>query len=44
MYYSLGKKKRHTIQNHLMMVNNRGHIIHKADHNKGKRHVISLKI
>jgi hypothetical protein len=37
MYYS-GKKKRHTIKNQLM-VNNRGHILHKANpHKKGKRH------
>jgi len=37
MYYS-GKKKRHTIKNQLM-VNNRGFIIHKANHHKkGKRH------
>ena len=36
MYYS-GKKKRHTIKNQIM-VNNRGYIIHKANHKKGKRH------
>jgi hypothetical protein len=37
MYYS-GKKKRHTIKNQLM-VNNRGHILHKANHHKkGQRH------
>ena len=36
MYYS-GKKKRHTVKNQLM-VNNRGYIIHKANHKKGKRH------
>jgi hypothetical protein len=36
MYYS-GKKKRHTIKNQIM-VNNRGFIIHKANHKKGKRH------
>ena len=35
-YYS-GKKKRHTIKNQLM-VNNRGHILHKANHKKGRRH------
>ncbi|MDQ6723954.1 MAG: transposase family protein [Thermoproteota archaeon] len=38
MYYSLGKKKRHTIQNQLMMVNNYGYIIHKATHKKGRKH------
>ena len=38
MYYSLGKKKRHTIKNQLMMVNNRGYILHKATHKKGRRH------
>ena len=36
MYYS-GKKKRHTVKNQLM-VNNRGYIIHKIDHKKGRRH------
>jgi hypothetical protein len=37
MYYS-GKKKRHTIKNQLM-VNNRGYILHKANHHKkGQRH------
>ncbi len=36
MYYS-GKKKRHTIKNQLM-VNNRGYILHKAGHKKGRRH------
>ena len=36
MYYS-GKKKRHTVKNQIM-VNNRGHIIHKVAHKKGKRH------
>ena len=35
MYYSLGKKKRHTaVKNQLMMVNNRGYIIHKANNHK----------
>ncbi len=39
MYYSLGKKKRHTaVKNQLMMVNNRGYIIHKAAHKKGRKH------
>ena len=37
IYYS-GKKKRHTVKNQIM-VNNRGFIIHKANHHKkGKRH------
>lgn len=36
IYYS-GKKKRHTIENQLM-VNNRGFIIYKANYKKGKRH------
>jgi hypothetical protein len=37
MYYS-GKKKRHTIKNQIT-VNNRGFIIHKANHHKkGRRH------
>jgi hypothetical protein len=37
MYYSIGKKKKHTVKNQLM-VNNRGYILHKANHKKGKRH------
>jgi hypothetical protein len=37
MYYSIGKKKRHTVKNQIT-VNNRGYIIHKANHKKGKRH------
>jgi hypothetical protein len=37
MYYS-GKKKNHTVKNQLM-VNNRGYILHKANHHKkGRRH------
>src|SRR3954447_13375778 len=36
MYYS-GKKKRYTVKIQIM-VNNRGFIIHKANHKKGKRH------
>jgi hypothetical protein len=35
-YYS-GKKKRHTVKNQFM-VNNRGYILHKTDHEKGRRH------
>ncbi len=38
MHYSLGKKKRHTVKNQLMVNNHRGYIIHKANHKKGKRH------
>ena len=39
MYYSLGKKRKDTrVKNQLMMVNNRGYILHKAAHKKGKRH------
>ena len=38
MYYSLGKKKRHTVKNQLMVNNHRGYIIHKANHKKGQRH------
>ena len=34
-YYS-GKKKRHTVKNQLV-VNNQGHIMHKANHKKGRR-------
>ena len=36
MYYS-GKRKRHTVKTQLM-VNNKGIIIHKTKHKKGKRH------
>jgi hypothetical protein len=36
MYYS-GKKKRHTVKNQIM-VNNRGYILHKVVHKKGRRH------
>ena len=36
MYYS-GKRKRYTVKNQLM-VNNRGYILHKAAHKKGRRH------
>ena len=35
-FYS-GKKKKHTVKNQLM-VNNRGYILHKAPHKKGRRH------
>jgi hypothetical protein len=37
IYYS-GKKKRHTLVKNQIMVNNRGYIIHKAAHEKGRRH------
>jgi len=37
MYYS-GKKKRHTIVKNQIMVNNRGYILHKATHKKGRKH------
>jgi hypothetical protein len=38
MYYS-GKKKRHTTIKNQLMVNNRGYILHKANHHKkGRRH------
>ena len=37
VYYSLGKKKRHTVKNQLV-VNNHGYIIHKLGHKKGRRH------
>ncbi len=36
MYYS-GKKKRHTVKNQFM-VNNRGYILHKIRHKKGRKH------
>jgi hypothetical protein len=35
-YYS-GKKKRHAVKNQFM-VNNRGYILHKSTHKKGRRH------
>ncbi len=37
-YYSGKKKKRYTAVKNQIMVNNRGFIIHKANHKKGKRH------
>jgi hypothetical protein len=37
MYYSGKKKKRYTVKNQIM-VNNRGYILHKVAHKKGKRH------
>ena len=43
MYYS-GKKKKHTVKNQLM-VNNRGFILHKANHHKkGRRDMITMFI
>ena len=39
MYYSLGKKKKHTVKNQLMVNKHRGYILHKANHHKkGKRY------
>jgi hypothetical protein len=37
IYYSGKKKKRHTVKNQLM-VNNRGYILHKIRHKKGRKH------
>ena len=37
IFYS-GKKKRHTIVKNQLMVNNRGYILHKAAHKKGRKH------
>ncbi len=37
IFYSLGKKKRHTVKNQLM-VNNRGYILHKIGYKKGRKH------
>ncbi len=37
LYYS-GKKKRHTIVKNQIMVNNRGYILHKVAHKKGRKH------
>jgi hypothetical protein len=36
IFYS-GKKKRHTIKNHIT-VNNRGYILHKIRYKKGRKH------
>ncbi len=36
--YYLGKKKRHTIVKNQITVNNRGYILHKAAHQKGRKH------
>ncbi len=38
MYYSLGKKKRHTTVKNQFTVNNRGYILHKIRHKKGRKH------
>jgi hypothetical protein len=40
IFYS-SKKKRHTVKTQIM-VNNRGFIIHKTDHKKGRRHDYSI--
>jgi hypothetical protein len=37
IFYSLGKKKRHTVKNQIT-VNNRGYILHKIGYKKGRRH------
>ncbi len=37
MYYS-GKKKRYTIVKNQITVNNRGYILHKVHHKKGRKH------
>ena len=36
--YDSGKKKRHTVKNHIMVNNHRGYILHKIRHKKGRRH------
>ncbi len=38
MYYSLGKKKRHTTVKNQFMVNNCGYILHKMRYKKGRKH------
>jgi hypothetical protein len=38
IFYSLGKKKRHTLVKTHLMVNDHGVVIHKAGYKKGKRH------
>jgi Helix-turn-helix of DDE superfamily endonuclease/DDE superfamily endonuclease len=38
MYYSIGKKKRHTTVKNQIMVNNRSYILHKIGYKKGKMH------
>ncbi len=42
IFYS-GKKKRLTVKNQIM-VNNRGYVIHKLGHKKGRRHIIIFKL
>jgi DDE superfamily endonuclease/Helix-turn-helix of DDE superfamily endonuclease len=37
LFYSIGKKKRHTVKTQFM-VNNHGMIIHKTGHQKGRKH------
>jgi hypothetical protein len=37
IFYSLGKKKRHTVKNQIT-VNSRGYILHKVCYKKGRRH------
>jgi hypothetical protein len=38
VYYSGGKKKKHTIKSQIMVNNHHGYIIHKTDYKKGRRH------
>jgi hypothetical protein len=43
IFYSLGKKKRHTIKNQIT-VNNHGFILHKIHYKKGRKHDYILSI
>ena len=38
IFYSLGKKKRHTTVKNQITVNNRGYILHKVCYKKGRKH------
>jgi hypothetical protein len=40
MFYSDKKKRYTTVQNQIMINNHGGHILHKSNHKKGKRHGI----
>jgi len=42
-YYS-GKKKMHTVKTQIMVNNRSGLIIHKTDHEKGRRYMITIFI
>ncbi len=44
MYYSLGKKKIYTAVKTQFVVNNRGYILHKVAHKKGRRYDDMLNI